>query len=95
MNISMWRKALRVIPWMDKEEWGGLDFISRWLISTRSVVLVMTFISACIAGILALQRGKFNFGLWLILTLGLVFAHATNNLFNDLTDHIKVIFKNF
>jgi len=85
----MWRKALRVIPRMEKEEWDRLDFISKWLISTRSAVLVMTFISASIAGIFAIQSQKFNLGLWFLLSLGLILAHATNNLFNDLTDHLK------
>ncbi len=93
MNITMWRKALRVIPRMEKEEWDKLDFISRWLISTRAAVLVMTFISASIAGIFAIQSQKFNFGLWLLLSLGLILAHATNNLFNDLTDHMKGVDK--
>ena len=89
MNFSMWRKALRVIPRMEKEEWDRLDFISKWLISTRSAVLVMTFISSSIAGIFAIQSQKFNLGLWILLSLGLILAHATNNLFNDLTDHLK------
>lgn len=93
MNVSMWRKALRVIPRMEKGEWDKLDFFSKWLISTRSAVLVMTFISASIAGIFALQSQKFNFGLWLLLSIGLILAHATNNLFNDLTDHLKGVDK--
>jgi 1,4-dihydroxy-2-naphthoate octaprenyltransferase len=86
MNFQMWAKALRVIPRIDKDEWQKLDIISRWLISTRAVVLVMTFISAAIAGILAWQHGQFNLGLWLLVTLGLILAHATNNLLNDYTD---------
>ncbi len=51
MNFKMWGKALRVIPRIDKDEWDDLDVISKWLISTRSVVLVMTFLSAAFAGI--------------------------------------------
>ena len=51
MNVAMWVKALRVIPNINKEEWSGLDLISRWLIATRSAVLIITFISAAIAGI--------------------------------------------
>jgi 1,4-dihydroxy-2-naphthoate octaprenyltransferase len=86
MNIRMWVKALRVIPRLTREEWDTLDVISRWLVATRSVVLVMTFISASIAGILAFREGKFDFLPWLLLTIGLLMAHATNNLLNDLTD---------
>ncbi len=87
MNIAMWGKALRVIPRVSKGEWDGLDVISKWLIATRSAVLIMTFISAAIAGILAIQAGRFHVLPWLLLTLGLLLAHATNNLLNDLTDY--------
>jgi len=86
MNIAMWGKALRVIPNIDQEQWQGLDIISRWLVATRSAVLVITFISCAIAGILAFREDAFDFGMWLILTIGLLMAHATNNLINDLTD---------
>lgn len=86
MNVSMWLKALRVIPRIDKAEWDRLDIISRWLISTRAAVLLMTFISAAIAGLFAWRAGAFDLGRWLLLTVGLIFAHATNNLINDLTD---------
>ena len=89
MNVSMWKKALRVIPQVSKEEWQKLDVISKWLIATRAVVLIMTFLSGAIAGILAAQAGKFNFGYWLLVTIGLIFAHATNNLLNDYTDYVR------
>lgn len=93
MNTAMWRKALQVIPRISKAEWENLDVISKWLISTRAAVLIMTFLSAAIAGILAYQHGQFNLGLWLLLALGLILAHATNNLVNDYTDHIKGVDK--
>jgi len=86
MNVTMWRKALQVIPRISPEEWQSLDVISKWLISTRAAVLIMTFLSAAIAGILAIQDGSFNFGRWFLLVIGLVMAHATNNLLNDYTD---------
>lgn len=93
MNVSMWKKALQVIPHVSKEEWSKLDVISKWLISTRAAVLIMTFLSGAIAGILAVQAGKFNFVLWLLVTIGLIFAHATNNLFNDYTDYMRGVDK--
>ena len=93
MNVSMWLKAVNVIPRVSKDEWNALDVISRWLIATRSAVLVMTFISAAIAGLLAARDGHFHFLLWLLVTVGLLFAHATNNLLNDITDHIKGVDK--
>ncbi len=93
MNFAMWSKALRVIPRITKEEWDDLDVISRWLISTRAAVLIMTFISAAIAGLLALQAGEFNLLRWVLLAVGLIFAHATNNLINDLTDYQRGVDK--
>jgi 1,4-dihydroxy-2-naphthoate octaprenyltransferase len=93
MNVAMWVKALRVIPRIDKDEWNHLDVISKWLISTRAAVLIMTFLSAAIAGILAYQHGAFHLGRWLLLAFGLVMAHATNNLLNDYTDYVKGVDK--
>jgi len=89
MNFAMWRKALRVIPRISKEEWNELDIISKWLIATRAAVLVMTFLSAALAGIFAYRAGNFDLGLWLLVTLGLILAHATNNLLNDYTDFTR------
>ena len=89
LNFSMWVKALRVVPHINKEEWDRLDLIARWLIATRAMALVLSFFSATIAGLLALRVGQFDFGIWLLLTLGLVMAHGTNNLINDLVDYAK------
>jgi 1,4-dihydroxy-2-naphthoate octaprenyltransferase len=94
MNVAMWLKALKVIPRLDKEEWKKLDIVARWLISTRAAVLVMTFISATIPALLALRTGQFDLGRYLLLVVGLVFAHATNNLLNDYTDFKRGVDKN-
>ena len=88
MNISMWHKALTVIPSVSKAEWDRLDVISKWLISTRAAVLVMTFISAALAGLFAWRDDTFSLLPWLALAFGLVMAHASNNLFNDFTDYV-------
>jgi 1,4-dihydroxy-2-naphthoate polyprenyltransferase len=96
MNFAMWKKALEVIPAVSKEEWDALDIISKWLISTRAAVLVMTFLSAALAGLFAYRDNldkPFNWVAWIALTLGLVLAHATNNLFNDYTDFVKGVDK--
>jgi 1,4-dihydroxy-2-naphthoate octaprenyltransferase len=93
MNVAMWLKALQIIPRINKEEWDGLDVISRWLISTRAAVLIMTFISATIGGLLAARDGMFNWLYWLLVVIGLVFAHALNNLLNDLTDYDRGVDK--
>ncbi len=88
-NVAMWQKALTVMPRISKEEWDGLDLVSRWLIASRSAVIIMTFTSAAFAGALALKDAAFDPLLWVLATLGLCLAHATNNLINDLTDHWK------
>lgn len=84
-----WIEALRVIPRIDKDEWTRLDPVTKWLVATRAAVLIMTVISATIAGLLAYRAGRFDAVPWVLVTVGLVFAHATNNLVNDLTDHLK------
>jgi 1,4-dihydroxy-2-naphthoate octaprenyltransferase len=78
-----------VIPRIEKDEWEKLDVISKWLISTRAAVLIMTFLSAALAGLFAYRAGHFDLGLWLLVALGLILAHATNNLLNDYTDYVK------
>ncbi|RMG93964.1 MAG: prenyltransferase [Chloroflexi bacterium] len=89
LNFPMWRRALSVIPRLTAAEWAELDLISRWLIASRAAVLVITFIPAVIAGVLAWRNNQFNLTLWLLLTIGLVMAHATNNIVNDITDSWK------
>ncbi len=89
MNIAMWGRALWLIPRPSKEEWCGLDFVSRWLIATRAAVLIITLISSGIAGLLSAKEGEFDLLLWSLVTLGLLAALATNNLLNDLRDHFK------
>jgi 1,4-dihydroxy-2-naphthoate octaprenyltransferase len=89
MNFVMWQKALKVIPSVSIEEWGNLDVVSRWLLSTRAAVLVMTLISATLAGLFAIRDAQFHWTPWLVLTFGLIMAHAGNNLFNDYTDYAR------
>jgi 1,4-dihydroxy-2-naphthoate polyprenyltransferase len=89
MNVAMWGKALTLTPRPTKEEWRELDPVSRWLIASRAAVLVITLISSGIAGLFAFMEGGFDLLLWSLVTLGLLMAHATNNLLNDLTDHLK------
>jgi 1,4-dihydroxy-2-naphthoate octaprenyltransferase len=93
VNLAMWQKALNVIPEVSKEEWDQLDLVSRWLISTRAAVLIMTFLSAALAGIFAFRDGAFHLVPWLVLTLGLILAHASNNIFNDYTDYMRGVDK--
>jgi 1,4-dihydroxy-2-naphthoate polyprenyltransferase len=89
MNIKMWWKALQIIPKVTREEWDALDRISRWLIAARAAVLPLTLFAALIAGLLAARDGMFEWGYALLVTLGLVAAHAANNLLNDWVDFRK------
>jgi 1,4-dihydroxy-2-naphthoate octaprenyltransferase len=93
MNFPMWRKALNVIPEVSKPEWDALDVTSKWLISTRAAVLIMTFISGALAGLFAWRAGSFEFVPWFVLTLGFILAHASNNIFNDYTDFVRGVDK--
>jgi len=89
----MWVKALKVIPQISKEEWKGLDVISRWLIASRAAVFIMTALAGAIGGLLAYRNGSFSWHLFALSVLGIVMAHATNNLLNDYVDHRRGVDK--
>lgn len=93
INTSMWVKALKVIPQISKEEWKGLDIISRWLIASRAAVFIMTALAGAIGGLLAYRNGNFSWHLFALSVLGIVLAHATNNLLNDYVDHKRGVDK--
>jgi 1,4-dihydroxy-2-naphthoate octaprenyltransferase len=93
LNFSMWGKALKTIPRISKEEWINLDIISQWLIATRSAVFIMTVIAGVIGGLMAWYDGSFSALNFALALIGLVFAHASNNLINDLIDSRKGIDK--
>jgi 1,4-dihydroxy-2-naphthoate polyprenyltransferase len=87
INFRMWGKALAGLVKMDsKQEWAGLDIVSKWLIATRSAVTTVTLYSCAIGGLLAWRDGHFAWLPWIIITLGLFIAHGTNNFLNDYTD---------
>jgi 1,4-dihydroxy-2-naphthoate octaprenyltransferase len=81
-----WLQAMVTVPSLAEGEWQQLDGITKWLIASRASVLLMTFMSAALGGLLAARYGDFQVGAWLLCTLGLLLAHATNNLLNDYTD---------
>jgi 1,4-dihydroxy-2-naphthoate octaprenyltransferase len=64
-----------------------MDAVSRWLIITRAAVFSMTMTSGLIGGLLAAQLAPnaswLRFGLAFV---GLVLAHAANNMINDYFD---------
>jgi 1,4-dihydroxy-2-naphthoate octaprenyltransferase len=89
----MWGKALRIIPKVSKPEWQKLDPVAKWLVATRSAVFVMTAFSALVGGLLAAIDHQFHFGRFMLCLVGLVLAHATNNLLNDYTDSVRGVDK--
>jgi 1,4-dihydroxy-2-naphthoate polyprenyltransferase len=94
INFAMWKTAIWTLVKMDdKDEWDKLDFVSKWLIATRSGVTLVTVYTCVIAGLLTMRDGYFSFFPWLILTLGLFIAHGTNNLLNDYTDFSRGVDK--
>ncbi|MFT4875099.1 prenyltransferase [Congregibacter sp.] len=92
MNESpTWWQALTTVPRLNPEQWQTLSLPVRWLLAVRSSVLFMTLMSAALGGLLAWRDGLGDPGLWLLCVLGLMLAHATNNLLNDLTDSSRGI----
>lgn len=93
INFKMWGRALKTIPRISKEEWMALDLVSKWLIATRSAVFIMTVIAGAIGGLMAWYQESFYLINFAVALIGLVFAHAANNLLNDLIDSLKGIDK--
>lgn len=94
IDVRMWGQALYKIPRLNASQWQALDPIAKWLIATRASVLFMTLTAAVLGGLMAWRANLFDWQPWLAATLGLLFAHATNNLLNDLTDSRRGIDKN-
>ena len=68
------------------------DTLTRWLVIARACVFSITIMSGVIGVLLALEMGAFaentlaRIGYALLAVIGLIAAHATNNLVNDWTD---------
>ena len=88
MNFKLWLKLLTQSQHFTKQEWNKLDAFSKWLAAVRASFLTMTYFSAIITGLLAYRSGDFDWWLWLLLFIGILFAHVTCNLLNDYFDHL-------
>lgn len=62
------------------------DFLSRFLFSARSIILVISAQAGAIAGLLALLDGRFDIMRFLLVLFALVSLHAVSNLSNDFFD---------
>jgi len=85
--INRWFEILRTCNLPENLTMGDADFVSKWLVITRSCVLSMSLIAGVIGGLLALSSGQINWWLWLIATVGILLAHASNNMINDYLDY--------
>ena len=81
------------MPRLSLQEWQQLDPVARWLVTCRASVLFMTFTAAVLGGLLAWRADSFSLPLWLATMLGLVLAHASNNMINDYVDSSRGIDK--
>lgn len=80
--ISNWRTVMSTCS----PPKGRVDAVSKWLTITRACVQPMTLTSAAIAGLLAATRAEVDWWLYSLAAVGLVIAHASNNMMNDLFD---------
>jgi 1,4-dihydroxy-2-naphthoate octaprenyltransferase len=65
------------------EDLAGLDPVARFLYAARSVILVISFQAALLAGLLAATDRRFALVPFLLVLLGFVVLHAISNLSND------------
>lgn len=91
--IPTWPEVMTKIPRLDAQDWRAMGLTKRWFVATRAAVFVMTLFSAGIGLLLAVPAGQFDVINATLVCLGLVLAHATNNLLNDWTDSKKGVDK--
>lgn len=63
-----------------------MDPVSRWLLIVRASVFPMTAISGLIGGLLAVGTPSARLGCFVLALVGLLVAHAANNMINDYFD---------
>ncbi|MCU1595229.1 MAG: menA 1 [Frankiales bacterium] len=65
---------------------ASLDGLTRWIVVTRAAVLPMTLFAGLVAGLLAVRADGFSTWMLLLAIVGILLAHTSNNLMNDLAD---------
>ncbi len=81
-----WLYALRTTNPPPDRPISGLDGVTRWIVVSRAAVLPMTVLGGIVALLLAVRADGFSWPLGLLALVGITFAHASNNLMNDLAD---------
>lgn len=82
-SLQNWGEIIRTQNLSEDKE---MDAISRWLLIIRASVFPMTIISALVGGLLAAGVPTADWGFFGLALLGLVAAHAANNMINDYFD---------
>lgn len=85
-RLGAWSYALRTANPPPDRDVRTLDPVTTWLVVTRAAVLPMTLLAGLVAGLLAVRADGFSWPLWLLALVGILAAHACNNLLNDLSD---------
>ena len=84
-RFTTWRYVMNHANMPDGVE---MDWLSKWLIVTRAAVFSMTATSGLIGGLLAIGTVGVSVNYWYLTlsVIGLVIAHAANNMINDYFD---------
>jgi 1,4-dihydroxy-2-naphthoate octaprenyltransferase len=87
-RLLAWKEILETA---NPPETRPLDTVGKWLVITRAAVFPMTIWSGLIGGLLAVAAAgvggvTVDYGLLTISVVGLVLAHAANNMINDYFD---------
>ncbi len=85
-RVGAWAYALRTTNPPPDRDVRTLDGVTKWLVVTRAAVLPMSLFAGLIAGLLAVRADGFSWPLFLLALVGVLLAHANNNIMNDLSD---------
>ena len=80
------KQAIQIIRTCNPDPGTDLGFIERWLVITRACVFSMTILSALIGALLAAYAATFDWKAFVLVVVGLILAHASNNMVNDYFD---------
>jgi 1,4-dihydroxy-2-naphthoate octaprenyltransferase len=81
--FTNWLEVYNTCNLSDEKE---MDGVSKWLVIVRVCVFSMTAMSAFIGGMLAAGSGSFSWFPFVLAAIGLILAHAANNMINDFFD---------
>lgn len=80
-RLILWYRAFK--GFYDRNSEDNLDFVTRFLFSARSIILVISAQAAIISGLLTVIFSSFNALRFVVLFIGFIDAHALSNLSND------------